>query len=99
MADPIVIHNEFPMSWTWNPVRITGVNAADPKPNPFVMDHTREPIFLPWQSKSKRKRKWLGVDASTHKNPHFVMDLIHDSSPRRLSEMSDRHEDRVEVRR
>ena len=70
------------MSWTWNPVRITGVDAADLKPNPFVMAHTLEPICLPWKSKSKRKRKWPGVDASTHKNPHFVTGLIHDSNPK-----------------
>jgi len=70
------------MSWTWIPVRTTGANAADPKINPFVMDHILEPIFPPWKSKSKKKRKWLGVDASTLKNPHFVMDLIHDSNPK-----------------
>ncbi len=39
--------NELPMSWTWNPVHIIGVNAGDPKPSHFAMDRTREPIFLP----------------------------------------------------
>jgi hypothetical protein len=64
------------MSWIWNPAHIIGVNAADPKPNPFAMDRTPEQIFLLWKSKLKRKRKWPGAGASTVKNHHFVMGHI-----------------------
>jgi hypothetical protein len=64
------------MSWTWNPEHIIGVNAADPKHNPFVMDRTQERIYLPWKSKLKKKRRSPGVGANTQKNPHFATDLI-----------------------
>jgi hypothetical protein len=69
------------MSWTWNPGRIIGVNAVDPKPNPFVMALTPEQICLPWKSKSKKKRKWRGAAANIAKNPHFVTGLIPASNP------------------
>ena len=68
------------MSWTWSPAHTIGVNAADQRANPFVMDHTRERLCLPWKSKSKKAKKLPGVAASTAKTPHFVMDLIHDSN-------------------
>jgi hypothetical protein len=69
------------MSWIWNLAHIIGVNAADPKPNHFAMDRTPEPTFLLWQWKSKKKRKWPGVGASTAKNHRFVMGPIPVSNP------------------
>lgn len=68
------------MSWTWSPAPTIGVDAADQRPNHFVMDHTRERMCLPWKSQSKKTKKLPGVAANTAKKPHFVMDLIHDSN-------------------